>query len=82
MNPMTDLEQALASILESIENAKHAGNSLVLSALMQRKGTICAALAAPEHSWHIPPVQEPKMVRRQFEREEKVLAPLLADSCV
>jgi hypothetical protein len=45
---MTSLEQVLASILELIENARVAGNSLVLAALMQRKDAICAALAAPE----------------------------------
>jgi hypothetical protein len=45
---MTSLEQALASILELIEKARAAGNTLVLTALMQRKDTICAALAAPE----------------------------------
>ena len=45
---MTSLEQALASILELIEKAKAAGNSLGLATLMQRKDAICAALAAPE----------------------------------
>ena len=45
---MTSLEQALASILEMIEKARVAGNTLVLATLMQRKDTICAALAAPE----------------------------------
>jgi hypothetical protein len=45
---MTSLEQALASILELIEKARAAGNTLVLAALMQRKDAICAALAAPE----------------------------------
>src|SRR5262249_47873835 len=46
--PMTTLEQALASILELIEKAKAAGNSLALATLMRRKQAICAALAAPE----------------------------------
>ena len=45
---MTSLEQALASILELIEKARDAGNSLALATLMQRKNAICAALAAPE----------------------------------
>jgi hypothetical protein len=45
---MTSLEQALASILELIEKAKAAGNSLALAALIARKHAICAALAAPE----------------------------------
>jgi hypothetical protein len=45
---MTTLEQALASILELIEKARVAGNSLALATLVQRKDTICAALAAPE----------------------------------
>jgi hypothetical protein len=45
---MTTLEQALAGILELIEKARVAGNSLALATLMQRKDAICAALAAPE----------------------------------
>ena len=45
---MTSLEQALASILELIEKAKAAGNSLALATLTARKHAICAALAAPE----------------------------------
>jgi len=45
---MTSLEQALASILELIERARIAGNTLALTALLQRKDAICAALAAPE----------------------------------
>lgn len=45
---MTTLEQALAGILELIDKARVAGNTLVLAALMQRKEAICAALAAPE----------------------------------
>lgn len=75
---MTNLEQALGSILGAIEKAKNAGNSLLLAALMQRKDTICAALAAPEHFWHAP--QAPTQVRRQCESDEKFLTPLLADS--
>jgi hypothetical protein len=45
---MTTLERALSSILELIEKARVAGNSLALDTLMQRKDAICAALAAPE----------------------------------
>jgi hypothetical protein len=45
---MTNLEQALARVLELIEKARAAGNSLALSALNERKQAICAALAAPE----------------------------------
>jgi hypothetical protein len=45
---MTSLEQALASILELIEKAKFAGNSLALATLTARKQAICAALAAPD----------------------------------
>jgi len=55
---MTDLEQSLASILESIEHARATRNALALAALLQRKDAICAALAAPEHSWHAPPEAE------------------------
>src|SRR5262249_18967281 len=45
---MTSLEQALASILDLIEKAKAAGNTLALATLIARKHAICAALAAPE----------------------------------
>jgi hypothetical protein len=79
---MTNLEQAIAGMLESIEIAKNAGDSLALSALLQRKGTICAALAAPEHSLHSPHAQKPNAAGRHFEREERFSAPLLAESCV
>jgi hypothetical protein len=50
---MTSLERALASILESIERARVEKDALALARLMQRKETICAALAAPEN-WHDP----------------------------
>ena len=45
---MTSLEHQLASILQSIEQARDARDALALAALLQRKDTICAALAAPE----------------------------------
>ena len=45
---MTNLELALAGILELIEQAKVAGNTLALNTLLQRKQVICAALSAPE----------------------------------
>jgi hypothetical protein len=48
---MTGLEHQLASILQSIEQARDARDALALAALLQRKDAICAALAAPEHSW-------------------------------
>jgi hypothetical protein len=79
MKPMTSLELTLGSILGSIEKAKDAGNSQVLGALLQRKDTICAALAAPEHCWHVLPTDN---ARRQCEREESLLMPLLANSGV
>ena len=44
---MTTLERALSSILELIEKAKDAGNSLALATLMQRKDAICAAIRYP-----------------------------------
>jgi hypothetical protein len=50
---MTSLERALASILESIEDARTERDALALAGLLQRKDSICAALAAPEH-WHDP----------------------------
>lgn len=55
---MTSLEQALARILRSIEDAKETGNSQALSVLLRRKQAICAALAAPEQSWADPSEHE------------------------
>jgi hypothetical protein len=54
---MTSLEQALASILASIEDTRASGSSRALAALLRRKEAICAALAAPEQSWHDPHAQ-------------------------
>jgi len=56
---MTSLELKLASILELIEQARAARDALSLAALLQRKGAICAALAAPEQSWHEAPERAP-----------------------
>jgi hypothetical protein len=53
-NAMTCLEHTLASILDSIERARLTRDALTLAALLQRKDSICAALAAPEHSWSEP----------------------------
>ena len=53
-NTMTCLEHTLASILDSIERARLTRDALTLAALLQRKDSICAALAAPEHSWSEP----------------------------
>ena len=64
---MTCLEHTLANILDSIERARDARDALALAALLQRKEAICAALAAPEHSWCAPMeratgfVDEPKI---------------------
>jgi hypothetical protein len=52
---MTSLELELARILELIEQARAARDALALATLLQRKGVICAALAAPEQSWHEAP---------------------------
>lgn len=51
---MTSLEQALARILESIEDTKQTGNTHALNMLLRRKHAICAALAAPEQAWADP----------------------------
>jgi hypothetical protein len=63
---MTNLEQALAMILEAIEHNRATGNAHALVTLLRRKEAICAALAAPEHSWHEPmsPAQAPATQRR------------------
>ena len=58
---MTSLERALASILESIEDARTERDALALAGLMQRKDSICAALAAPEH-WHDPRESAPRPI--------------------
>ena len=62
---MTSLEEALARILQSIEEARAAGNSQALAALLRRKQAICAALAAPEQSWHDPSEQAASAVARR-----------------
>ena len=54
---MTSLEHALAGLLKSIEETRASGNSQALAALLRRKHAICAALAAPEQSWHDPSEQ-------------------------
>jgi hypothetical protein len=72
MNPMTNLEQALGRILESIATSG-AADTVMLAALVERKDAICAALAAPEHSWHVAKAQASHDVRRQSESAEEVL---------
>ena len=62
---MTSLEEALARILQSIEEARERGNSLALAALLQRRQAICAALAAPEQAWHDPREQAESAVARR-----------------
>jgi hypothetical protein len=75
---MTSLERALANILQTIAVAKEAGNVSALAALVHRKNTICAALAAPEQSWHVAHVLEPVPVSRLREwREKTSLSPLV-----
>jgi len=59
---MTSLELALAGLLKSIEDARETGNPDALAALSRRKQAICAALAAPEQSWHDPSEQSPGAV--------------------
>ena len=63
---MTSLEHQLASSLQSIEQARDARDALALAALLQRKDTICAALAAPEQSWLEPRERAPgPLVQRE-----------------
>ena len=62
---MTSLEEALAGILQSIEETRERGNARALAALLQRKQAICAALAAPEQSWHDPSEQPDSAVARR-----------------
>jgi len=56
---MTGLEHMLASIIRLIEQAKLAGDAPALAGLVRRKEVICAALAAPEQSWTVPPAVSP-----------------------
>jgi tRNA(Arg) A34 adenosine deaminase TadA len=79
---MTGLELTLANILQSIAIAQTEGNTSALAALVQRKNTICAALAAPEQSWHAPQTHAPMHARRQCESREKTQVPMLATSPV
>jgi hypothetical protein len=51
---MRNLEHVLAGILREIEHARTANNATALDELLQRKESICAVLAAPEHAWHHP----------------------------
>lgn len=62
---MTSLEHALAGILKSIEETSDPGNSQALAVLLRRKQAICAALAAPEQSWHNPSEQAASAVIRR-----------------
>jgi hypothetical protein len=73
---MTSLERALASILESIEDARTEKDALALAGLLQRKDSICAALAAPEH-WHDPRERAP-LAAVAGDVVEKVPMPLVA----
>jgi hypothetical protein len=61
------LEQALARIIEEIEQARVAGNVMALAVLLQRKDAICAALSAPEQAWGwpVPDAAEAQEVRRR-----------------
>jgi hypothetical protein len=62
---MTSLEQALAGILQSIEETSEAGSSQALAVLLRRKQAICAALAAPEQSWLDPGKQPASAVAQR-----------------
>jgi hypothetical protein len=79
---MTSLERTLADILHAIDCAKEAGNVAALAALLHRKTTICAALAAPEQSWHLAPLPGAMPVTRQREWREKAALTPLVDACV
>lgn len=72
---MRNLEHVLAEILREIEHARTANNASALDALLQRKESICAVLAAPEHAWHHPLELAP-MVQR--EAAEPIVMSLVA----
>ena len=62
---MTNLEQALAMIIDAIAHNRASGNSHALGTLLRRKEAICAALAAPEQSWHDPSEQSASTVAQR-----------------
>jgi hypothetical protein len=74
---MTSLELTLASILQAMAQATEEDDVALLAALTHRKNVICATLAAPEQSWHVPqmqaPAQEPMIARPQRESRAKTL---------
>jgi hypothetical protein len=72
---MTNLEQTLASVLDSIEQARKAGDSRMLSAFLDRKRAISGALAAPEQSWLQPLTQVLDKARCPRQSTDKVLVP-------
>ena len=73
MSSMTSLELTLANVLASIEQARSAGNSHVLTALLERKRAICEALAAPEQSWLESPEQASSRMPRPRQRSDEAL---------
>jgi len=75
---VTDLERRFASSLLAIEKAM-AGDTRLLPALMERRNTIAAALAAPEHS--VPIAEAPNKAELQWETREQLPMPALANSC-
>ena len=77
---MTNLEQALAGILQAIAEARSAGHARILPALLQRKERICAALAAPEHAWHVAQLHAANEGQQCASREQDA-PPLLAHTC-
>jgi hypothetical protein len=72
---MTSLEQTLASVLDSIEQARKGGDSRMLGSFLDRKRAICGALAAPEQSWHQPPAQMLDQARCPRQSTDKVPVP-------
>lgn len=70
---MTSLELTLANVLASIEQARGAGNSHALNALLERKRAICEVLAAPEQSWLEAPLQGSSHSQRPRQRSDAAL---------
>jgi hypothetical protein len=65
--------------LLAIEKASKAGDARLLRALIERRDTIAAALAAPEHS--VPIAEAPNKAELQWETREQSPLPALANSC-
>jgi hypothetical protein len=76
---MTNLERALARLLQAIAMAQEAGDEVGLAQLMRRRDRIRAALAAPEQAWPLPPPRATSAKQRPCATRERALLQPLAE---